>query len=118
MNIDSRLDDVWFIGGGTEYFVFSVLDKNNEPLYIRNSEIKWTLCDIGNKENPIIVKDNVSIGGITFIDDSTCKVELGKEDTIYLYDNKYEHELVIIQTNGKILRPSYGYVTIRKGSEY
>ena len=118
MNIDNRLQDIWFISSGNESFIFSILDRNNEPLYIRDCEIKWTLCDIGCKDSPIIIKDNSSNGGVTFIDDSTCKVEIDDSDTIYLYDNKYEHELIIIQANGKVLRPSYGYITVRKGSEY
>lgn len=118
MNNDNRLEDVWFISGGNEIFIFSTIDRNNEPLYIKNCEIKWTLCDIGCKDSPIIIKDNKLIGGIVFIDDSTCRVEIDDSDTVYLYDNKYEHELIIIQPNGKVLRPSYGYVTVRRGSSY
>lgn len=108
--------EISFIGGSTQYISFEVLDKNNEPLELTGSEIKWTLSYIGQNKNPILIKDNKSKGGITIVSKGVFKVELTPNDTKILETNKYEQEPTIIQPNGKVLKPAYGILNIRKGS--
>lgn len=112
-----KLEDVEFIGGGSQFFEYEVFDQKRLPLDLQTSEIKWTLCNMGQKESPILIKGNKSGGGIT-IQKNVFTVELTPDDTLHLYDLKYEQEPIIIQPNGKVLRPNYGYFEIRKGSEY
>lgn len=112
-------EDVTFIGGGTQTFIFSVQDKNGEPLDISNAEVKWTLSNIGQKDSPILIKDNKKKGGVTLSKEiGEFSVEITAEDTIYLESSKYEQEPIIIQPNGKVIRPAYGILNIKKGAIY
>lgn len=113
-------EDVTFIGGGTQTFIFSVQDKNGEPLDIRDAEVKWTLSNIGQKDTPILIKDNKKNGGVVVSTKvmGEFTVDITAEDTIYLESSKYEQEPIIIQPSGKVLRPAYGIVNIKKGVIY
>lgn len=112
-----KLQEIEFIGGGTQFISFTVYDRFDEPLDLVNCEVKWTLCNVGQKESPIIIKDNKLLGGI-IVNQNVFTVELTPEETLYLYDGMYEQEPIIIQPNGKILRPNYGRIFIKKGSQY
>lgn len=114
----NQVEDVTFIGGGNQTFNFTVYDKKGELLSLDGCEIIWTLCNLEQKDYPIIKKDNGGNGGITVDGVGSFSVKLDSEDTFSLEDGKYEQEPVIIQPNGNTIRPIYGYVIIRKGSQY
>ena len=112
---DSKLDDTWFIGGGDNPFEFEVVD-DGQPVALIGSDITFTLSHIGEKTSPIMIK---TVGnGITITGLNTCVVYISAEDTKYLGSSIYEQELTIVQSDGRTLRPSYGYVHIRQGSIY
>ena len=112
-----KLQEIEFIGGGTQILNFTVYDRFDEPLSLEGCEIKWTLCNIGQKESPILIKDNKLLGGIV-VNKSVFTVEITPNETINIYDGIYEQEPIIIQPNGKILRPNFGRIFIKKGSQY
>lgn len=114
----NQIEDVTFIGGGDQTFGFTVYDKKGELLELDGCRIIWTLCNLEQKDYPIIKKDNQSIGGVTINGAGDFSVKLTSEDTFQLEDGKYEQEPVIIQPNGNTIRPVFGYVIIRKGSQY
>ena len=58
---EEKLQEIEFIGGGTQFINFTVYDRNEEPLDISLCEVKWTLCMVGQKDNPLIIKDNKSL---------------------------------------------------------
>lgn len=107
-----------FICDSDQTFRFQVYDRNGELLRLDNSTIKWTLTNIGQKDIPLIIKDSGSIGGISITGIGEFTVTLNDEDTRDLISNKYEQEPIIIQQNGKKIRPDYGYINIRRGSMY
>lgn len=111
-------DEISFIGGSTQTIVFNVLDRLGQPLDLTGCELKWTLSYMGQNANPIIVKDNKLKGGVTITGVGEFMITLNPQDTTILETNKYEHEPIIIQPNGRILRPSYGVLIIRKGASY
>lgn len=108
--------EISFIGGSTQYISVEILDKNDELLELTGSEIRWTLSYVGQNKNPILIKDNKSKGGVTIASKGIFTVELTPSDTKILESNKYEHEPTIIQPNGKVLKPAYGILNIKKGS--
>lgn len=110
--------EISFISGSTQYLVFEVLDKRGEPLDLTNSEIKWALSYMGQNSNPILIKDNKLKGGVSISGIGEFTVVLNATDTTMLESSKYEHEPIIIQPSGKILRPAYGLISIKKGSSY
>lgn len=115
---ENRLMDIAFIGGGDQILIFTLTDKFGEPLTLSDLTIKWTLCGIGQKDVPIVVKDNRSIGGVSIVGNNECRVDISNKDTALLYSSKYEHEIILIKQDGKVLRPSYGYIDIKRGSNY
>lgn len=118
MSMENKLEDVWFIGGGDESFIFTIVDRYGDKLDLSTSEIKWTLTEIGQKEAPLVIKDNKSIGGVIVTELGVCRIDIQPSDTNSLYSSIYEHELIVIQPNGKVLRPSFGRITIKEGSRY
>lgn len=118
MNGRNQIGDVSFIGGGNQTFSFTVYDKKGELLSLDGCEVIWTLSHLEQKDYPIIIKDNNTNGGVTIEGIGNFSVKLNSEDTFSLEDGKYEQEPVIIQPNGNTIRPVYGYVIIRKGSQY
>lgn len=108
--------EISFIGGSTQYISFEILDRNDSPVDLTGSEIRWTLSYIGQNGNPILIKDNKTKGGVAIVDKGIFTVELTPEDTKMLGSNKYEQEPTIIQPNGKVLKPAYGILNIKKGS--
>ena len=112
---ESKLDDTWFIGGGDNPFEFEV-NENGSPVVLKGATITFTLSYVGQKDYPVIIKTMNS--GITVTGINTCIVKLSAEDTKYLESSIYEQELTIVQEDGRVLRPSYGYVHIRQGSVY
>lgn len=113
-----QLKQISIMGGATEVLQFKVEDINDQPFDLSTTKVVWTMCVIGDKDNPIVIKDSDSIGGITIQENGMCLVEINKEDTEMLKDMKIEHELIIEQLNGKVLRPCYGYIYIKQGSIY
>lgn len=111
-------EEISFISGSTQTMIFNVLDRNGDPLELTGCEIKWTLSYMGQNSNPILIKDNKLKGGVIINGVGEFAVTLTPQDTTILETNKYEHEPIIIQPNGKILRPSYGVLIIRKGASY
>ena len=108
--------EVSFIGGSTQYISFEILDRNDSPIDLTGAEIRWALSYIGQNANPILIKDNKSRGGITTTQKGVFTVELTPNDTKMLGSNKYEQEPTIIQANGKVLKPAYGILNIKKGA--
>lgn len=107
-----------FICDSGQELNFTVYDRNGDLLRLNGCIIKWTLTNIGQKDMPLIVKDNKEIGGIEIIGEGEFRVILDGEDTKDLLSNKYEQEPIIIQLNGKKVRPNFGYINIRRGSMY
>lgn len=118
LNDNLQLEQLSIMGGATEILQFEIKDINGEPFDLSTTKIIWTMSVIGDKESPVVVKNSNDIGGITIQDDGLCIVEINKEDTEMLKDMKMEHELIIEQLNGKVLRPCYGYIYIKQGSIY
>ena len=116
-NKESRLDDEWTMGGNDFPLEFELEMEDGRLVALRGSTITWTLSYIGQKDSPILVKSSTN-GGITITGVNTCKIHLTGEDTMHLDSCKYEHELTIVQADGRVLRPSYGYIEIRQGSIY
>lgn len=116
-NKENRLDDIWTIGGGDLPLEFEIEMEDGRLVALRGSTITWTLSYVGEKDTPIIIKSSTD-GGIEITEVNVCKVKLTGEDTLYLDSSKYEHELTIVQADGKVLRPVYGYIEIRQGSIY
>lgn len=115
----NRLEqEVTFIGGSTQTLVFEILDRFGDPLDLTGSEIKWTLSYVGQSSSPILIKDNKLKGGVQISSQGEFSISLSPSDTEILETGKYEHEPIIIQPNGKVLRPSYGILSIRKGCSY
>lgn len=115
----NRLEqDVTFISGSDQTLIFEVLDRFGDPLDLTGSQIKWTLTYISQPLNPILIKDTGTKGGVKINSNGEFSVYLTPSDTQILETGKYEHEPIIIQANGKVLRPSYGILNIRKGSSY
>lgn len=117
-NDNLQLEQLSIMGGATEVLKFEINDINGQPFDLSTTTIIWTMSIIGDKENPVVIKDSSSIGGITIQDNGLCIIEINKEDTEMLKDMKMEHELIIEQLNGKVLRPCYGYIYIKQGSIY
>lgn len=113
-----QVDQIDIMGGATEILQFEVRDSSGELFDLVGSRVIWTMCTIGDKENPLVKKDSENIGGITIQEKGLCVVEIEKEDTEMLHDIKVEHELIVEQLNGKVLRPCYGYIYIKQGSIY
>lgn len=114
---NEKLEEVHFIGGGTQSLNFTIFDRFGEALDLTDCEIKWTLCNIGEKENPLLIKDNKTLGGI-IVEGNKFSVSLEASETKYFYDGIYEQEPIIVQPNGKVLRPCYGHIYIKQGSIY
>lgn len=117
-NDNLQLEQISIMGGATEVLQFEIKDINGLPFDLSTTKTIWTMSIIGDKENPVVVKDSGSIGGITIQENGLCIIEINKEDTEMLKDMKMEHELIIEQLNGKVLRPCYGYIYIKQGSIY
>lgn len=114
---NEKLEELHFIGGGSQSLNFTVLDRFGDPLDLLGCQVKWTLCNIGEKENPLLIKDNGSVGGI-IVESNRFTVTLSPNETKYFYDGIYEQEPIIVQPNGKVLRPCYGHIYIKQGSIY
>lgn len=107
-----------FICDSDQTLSFQVYDREGELLRLEGCTIKWTLTSIGQKDIPLITKDNQQLGGIQVVGRGEFIVILDSEDTMDLISNKYEQEPIIIQASGKKIRPDYGYINIRRGSMY
>lgn len=111
-------EDIYFTAGSTQEILFNIADKSGMPLVVLGSSIKWTLSAVGQLDAPIIKKDSSS-GGIEILPDGTgFVVQLSAEETSRLENGRYEHEPIIIQANGRVVRPAYGFIDIREGSKY
>lgn len=113
-----QLEQISIMGGATEILQFEVQDINGDPFDLSATNVTWTMSIIGDKENPVVIKDSGDVGGIIIQNKGLCVVEINKEDTEMFKDMKMEHELIIEQLNGKVLRPCYGYIYIKQGSIY
>ena len=108
---DLKLPDKEFIAGSTETLEFTIYDKNDELLDLRNSLVSWYLSNIGDNDNPLVVKTGTTDIAIPSI--GKISITLNPNDTVDLTTGKYEHELSITQPNGKVLKPCYGYLKIK-----
>lgn len=112
-------EDIYFTSGSTQEIIFNIVDRNGQPASIVGSTIKWTLSLSGQSDNPIIKKDNLALGGVEILEGGHgFKVLLSAQETSLLENGRYEHEPIIIQPSGKIIRPAYGFIDIREGSKY
>ena len=114
---ENKLEDVWSMGGNNFPLDFELTLEDGTPVVLTGGEVVWTLSVIGQKDIPEIIKSSKS-GGVAITGINTCTVNLTAEDTRYIGNTKYEHELHIIQSNGNELNPVYGYIDFRQGSIY
>jgi hypothetical protein len=106
INLYTELDEISFIAGSMEYLEFEICDKNNKPVDLANMKsIMWQMAYLGDKDNPILVKNGVIFNGNCF------KVVLDANDTINLR-GKFIHHPVITDEVGNIYKPAEGLINI------
>lgn len=111
-----QLDQIEIIGGSTEKLQFELVDQDGMPFDVSTSKVIWTASIIGNKEEPIIIKDSEG-SDVSISSRNICTVTIKGSDTMDLKDVKIEHEL-IIEKGGETIRPCYGYIYVKQGSKY
>lgn len=108
---DLKLQEIEFIAGSTQILEFTVYDRNDELLDLRGSTVTWYLSEIGNNDNPVVIKTGTT--DITTPSTGIINIKINPTDTVDLTNGKYEHELSVTQQNGRVLKPCYGFVRIK-----
>ena len=106
INLYSELEEISFIAGARESLEFEIVYKNGAPVDLSSMDkIYWQLCDLGDKDNPVLEKE-----GLVF-DYNNFRVNLESNETVNL-NGKFIHQPVIVDVLGNIYRPAEGLINI------
>ena len=106
-NSINSLGDYPLIAGSTYTIRFTVLDQNSASVDISGATCTWRLAEYGTNE-AVLTKT----GSITAT--NVFAVILSEDDTADL-SGKYSHQPRIVMSDGNVLMPAQGILTIIKG---
>ncbi|MDJ0513080.1 MAG: hypothetical protein QNJ62_06520 [Methyloceanibacter sp.] len=107
MAVQSKLIPVdEFYAGDETPLVFSVVDKNGDPVDLDGGSVHWVLADVPGG-TVLVDKPNNSGASITDAPNGKVTVTPDKADTVALKTEQYHHELEVT-LNGKAETGAWG----------